>query len=354
MTTTNCPSCSKQIPEASSFCPFCAVPVKCKACGEIWLKEAVACFQCGAKIDAVASTQASNSIQFEQNGKNRKLTAYFSDSVGVQLSGVLSGLVSGQPPEYRPLQPPGNGATRKPLSIPPTSPYVQDAVIDSSSDEGLLSTLGKVFREEGEQLVVHDQRLKHTSQLDFAKRLTILFLYAHQLKGKQLVARTALNAILMQEKVYDGNTRYWLTKAEEIQVKEDGHIELRPAGVDKAKGFLGEIADPSIEQKKVAIGGGRNGKRKNSDSGDTKPDSTSKSKSSASNKVGAWKAIGILAADGYMSKKRRAAEIQKYCEDERAWKYSVNEITSCLKRMVASQKLKRERDSDQQYVYFTP
>lgn len=352
---TNCHSCSKQIPEASSFCPFCAVPVKCKACGEAWLKDAVACFQCGTKLDAVGSTHASNSIQFEQTGKNRKLTAYFSDNVGAQLSGVLHGLVSGQPPEYRSL-PAVNAAgtpTRKALTFASGIPAIQDAVIEGDDEKVKLGALSNVFRVEGDHLVLYDHRLKQTSQLDFAKRLSILFLYAHQLQGNHLVARTALNAILTQEKVNDGNTRHWLAKAGEVQIREDGQVELRPAGVDKAKLFLSQIADATIEQKNVVIGGGKNGKRKATEDGEPGTTSSTKTKSSGSNKVGAWKGLGLLADEGYFATKRSVSEMQKYCADDRAWHFKVNEITSCLSRMVKSRKFKRERDAaDGQFMYF--
>lgn len=350
MNTNNCPSCSKQIPEASSFCPFCAVPVKCKACGESWLKDAVACYQCGTKLEVAGSAIAANSIHFEQAGKNRKLTASFSDNVGVHLSGVLQGLVSGQSVEYRPFSPVSqqNGPQRKAISFKSTRDRIPEAVIENEVNSGNhLETLGSIFKEEGDHLILHDHRLKQTSQLDFAKRLTMLFLYAQQQRGQQLTSRDALNAILTQEKLNDGNTRHWLANASELQLRDDGQVELRPAGIDKAKNFLAEIANPAIEQKNISISVGKSKKKASPKEG-----TESGSSKGSSSGPGPWKAISLLVGEGYFKTPKTIAVLHQHCGDQRAWRFAQKDLSSSLTRMVKDGKLKRNKNAAGQFEYY--
>lgn len=351
MATTNCPACNKLIPVASSFCPFCAVPVKCKACGETWLKDAVACYQCGIKLEAAGSAIAANSIQFEQAGKNRKLTASFSDNVGVHLSGVLHGLISGQPPIQRPFSPGTTGnPARKALAFPSQSNTVVDAtVVHESGDVDEAEILQRIFRLEGDRMILLDNQLKHNSKRDFSIRLTMLFLYAHQLQGRQQVPRSELKDILEQEKAYDSNTRYWLSKAEELALRED-LVELRPAGEKKAKQFLAEIGDNNLVKKATSKGGRPSKRSKNA-----QPDenaSAPREKTAGSGRMGPWKAIGVLVKEGYFNEKRTIGSMQQYCADERAWRFATKDVSSSLTRMVKDGKLKRTKNADGQFEYY--
>ncbi|MEZ4677138.1 MAG: hypothetical protein R2932_23265 [Caldilineaceae bacterium] len=110
-----------------------------------------------------------------------------------------------------------------------------------------LDVLRRIFRRTNDnKLKLSDSRLKQNSQRDFVKRLTALFLFAHELEGQEAVPRPELNAALTDAKVYDSNARTWMNSTNLIDIEENT-VRLAVPGRDYARKVLGEYLDPQIE-----------------------------------------------------------------------------------------------------------
>lgn len=118
----------------------------------------------------------------------------------------------------------------------------QTSAISGSDKE----KLDEFFRRDGEQLKLDDSRLKAKGKLDFAKRLSVLFLYAHELNGRSSIPRAELNTVLMKENVYDSNLIHWLNNTTALRVEND-QIELKKEGREHARQVLMEVLDPNTK-----------------------------------------------------------------------------------------------------------
>jgi len=125
----------------------------------------------------------------------------------------------------------------------------------AESAESRQTTQGKIqgifnFDEEGNPQLV-DPNLKASSRRDFVRRLTYLYLYAHELNGREMVDRSRLNEQLKYCNVYDGNARKFISSGDGLErEKESGEIKqvgLNMIGKERAVEILDEIQDPSYE-----------------------------------------------------------------------------------------------------------
>lgn len=256
-----CPSCNKELSERAIFCSWCGLQAKCKACGDILDSGARFCVSCGTPVGEGnpiqtehTGTPPRNVIEFSEDSKSRHFRAEVSDSAIDSVSQPLALFLG----------------TRilKPVSRSQKQTYRLDKIIDSNLDEteesenigyskpeealGLpagtdIEVLRRIFRRTGDdKLRLNDSRLKQSNQRDFVKRLTSLFLYAHELEGQEFVPRSDLNAALSDAKIYDANARTWITKTEYID--QDGDlVTLTLPGRDYAQKVLKEYLNPQIE-----------------------------------------------------------------------------------------------------------
>jgi len=354
----NCGSCEKEVPEGARFCPYCAMQLRCPKCETDIIKDAITCMACGTRVNELEKVSAKNTFEFKQTGKSKQVKAHFTDEVGKQLSDVLYGMVTGEPiePKIKELSGPSgsNGSPASPPSHNSENTIEEAEYVEEPGNEEYVQILRKVFRKEGETLVLYEPRLKHTSKRDYYIRITMLFLYAHQLQGNYLVKRSLLTEILTQENVNDPNARTWIKSAEELSHK-DGQVELRPAGVEKAQQYLKEIADPSIEQKNVKIGTqskSKSSKTEAINNGTEEKQEGNGSNKKKSGKVGYKKALTILISEGFFKERKSLNDIKVYCADTRVWHFKSKDISSGLGRLVKNQKLKRVKNADQQFEYF--
>ena len=109
-----------------------------------------------------------------------------------------------------------------------------------------LTCIAGIFRANGEGLELIENRLKAKSGMDYVRRLTYLFLYAHELHGRDWPPRTALTAALKEGKILDPNTRFWLRKKQGFRVDADDRLQLIQAGREEAKKALSEVLDPNV------------------------------------------------------------------------------------------------------------
>ena len=255
-----CFSCDTPLEDEGFFCLNCLAQVRCKSCEKLLRPNARGCIYCGTRLgetgDGVSSSdngqiQRRNTIKLEETRTSRSLEAHFTDTAVESMSSALSAFIVGSINEQIPK------AHRR--SLPPAGTEIKDeSIFDAeihdhpeppSTEESDHARILKIFRKNGERLELEDPRVKEKSNLDKAKRITHLFLYAHDLEGRPRVPRSELTDVLNAASVYDSNTRHWIKKAiSKTLVQEGDTIGLNAAGRDEARKFLIEISDPSVSR----------------------------------------------------------------------------------------------------------
>ena len=321
-TPLNCPRCGHGLSDRGAFCPSCVAQVRCKSCRELLEQSAVACVECGTPVGEGQSArpnypdqiaQAPNVMRLEETRTSRKFEARFTDAVVESLSvplGAYFGLgiydkpskrtrservVGTEPIEQLPLLPFREAEFVEHPPAAPTSAH-------TNSDEPLDGTarLHRVFSFEDDKVRLKDSRIKANTKIEFVERLTCMFLYAHELAGREKVHRSALNAMLTEATVNDGNARRWIATTADLL--RDGHLVwLSVPGKERAIETLMRIEDPNITGSFVLGSKTRSRSAKgdattaSDDAGATK---TGKSRTALESKkiapwVEHWKATGI-------------------------------------------------------------
>jgi len=265
----SCPYCDSELPQQGFYCPRCASPVRCKACGELLLTDAAACVYCGsavlapnvgAGLDTTRSIgNAPNKILLKETRSSRSLEASFSDSAVDGISAHLSFLLAAgiSHSTYRPpvelKKDPTSPVEQLSLTalqdsrLPPTDTIeARHSVRLESSDAGDdRERLERIFLSEGGRLLLQETRLKAKSKRNYVIRLVCLFLYAHELRENPSVSRSSVNEILQSNGVNDGNARHWIANCDEL-VRDKDNLRLAAMGREFAKTILTEVFDPSF------------------------------------------------------------------------------------------------------------
>jgi len=178
-----------------------------------------------------------------------------------------------------------------------------------------LDKLKKVFRFSSDRIKLIDSRLKASSQRNFVQRLSLLFLYAHEIVGRDQVQRSELNAILNEASVYDPNARQWIANSRELIIEGD-LLSLSVPGRELAGQFLAEVLASNVPNR-WALGGvrqGRGPKSATSDDGSLNTASKpSRRRSGGISKkaeqwVSAWKALELPVSGHDVLKDRSLAD----------------------------------------------
>ncbi|MGA9041345.1 MAG: zinc ribbon domain-containing protein [Terriglobales bacterium] len=263
----NCPLCSEPLAERGFFCKACAGQVRCKNCRELLEPAGMACVECGTKIGesmpnaeqpelvmAGALPPHRNTLSYQETRTNRTFHASLTDTA-IQGLGEVFGdffLPRGTPrsqmhprrvvgdtlalPVGMPHSVPGNGH-----HDPAPTPSNGESVVEEK--ERIL----RLFHPNGDDLELKDNRLKAKSQSDFVRRLTYLFLYAHELHGRPSASYEKLRSIHQVAKVWDANTRTWLTKRVGFTVDADNSLKLNAPGREEALKAMNDALNPEVQ-----------------------------------------------------------------------------------------------------------
>jgi hypothetical protein len=115
---------------------------------------------------------------------------------------------------------------------------------EGSEDE----LLNEIFRERGGRLRLEEPQLRATGKLDYAQRLTYIYLYFREKAGDESVPRSDVTTILEDSTVNDGNWRTWIGKESSL-VKDGDRIHLNSAGRRLARKYLAEVFDDEAKGK---------------------------------------------------------------------------------------------------------
>lgn len=262
----NCPLCGDALAERGFFCKVCAAQVRCKTCREVLEPNAAACVECGTRVGqspsgdpahAISAIVGSlephrNTLNYEETRNNRTFSASLTDTA-VQGLGEILGDFFVQRGSVRTQSQPSKLLV-KDLALPPVTSQATNGggshePAAHQSDEkptGDINRIAKIFAANGEALELTDNRLKAKNQSDFVRRLTYLFLYAHELNGRQSENYDNLRTILQVAKVWDANTRTWLAKRNGFTVDPDNRFKLNAPGREAAIAALNDALNPEV------------------------------------------------------------------------------------------------------------
>lgn len=266
----NCPLCGDLLSERGNYCKACGGQARCMDCRAVLEPGAAACVECGTRVgqrgnsvpegtqvgtNAIAPNR--NTISYHEDRSSRRLDASLTDDAMQGIGGILGDLfvqrgsaraiaarqmmTDHQVIEAQtelPLLPTGS-----PAISPPASPVATSQSLFRSAEE-----LAELFTTDGEKLELSDNRLKASNQSDYVRRLTYLFLYAHECQGRLSTTEDDLKAVLRENKVWDraGNAAKWLKRR--IGVANDGEdrLKLTTPGREEAKKTLAQALDTNI------------------------------------------------------------------------------------------------------------
>ena len=223
------------------------------------------------KMDSAAT--AINTLELRRTTKGSMVRFNFTDFAVSKSGDVLSRLIGnelslrrkGQVVEEEISQPLLTGLTE------PSGDDVIDAegtAIDVDVDEGKATPgitaqteenpdrahLRQIFFQDGEKFVLDDLRLKASKQVDAARRLVYLLLYAHELEGHRQVAREDVNYALKDVGLYEPHIVTWISTTADLreEIVKDGSgaekytVRLRRTGREEAQRILHQMLDPDV------------------------------------------------------------------------------------------------------------
>jgi hypothetical protein len=339
-TPTHCPTCGAELPDRGFYCPSCSAQARCQTCRELLEPGARACVECGTLVGDGATTgtdsrqreaAAPNRIRLEETRTSRSLDVSVTDAAVEHLSEPLSAFLAGGLREVQgsrrrhDRQMGGPLAEQLPLvagddeaievsgSVVPS----RSAVILPAGSSGDWDRLRRIFKHEGEKIVLMDPRLKADTKVEYVGRLTCLYLYAHDLEGRPRVARALLKDMLEERGLWAADTRRWLGNTDDVVVSDGDMIELSVPGKERAIESLDRIENHDIPQGRFSPGAGSKPRAAKSEAGAaTEDDGGTKSRKRAdalSSKkiepwVARWNATGITVEAYKVLKDRSNAE----------------------------------------------
>ncbi|MEO6029945.1 MAG: hypothetical protein ABIR79_24020 [Candidatus Binatia bacterium] len=197
-----------------------------------------------------------NTLELQEDMKSRSLRISFTDtaigSVGEAINQIVFDRV--QRPQ-RVIRHPEPDGFRQPTLLhkadlqepaaattPPAEAATGNAPPASSTD---VERIRQVFEVEGDGFRLEEHRLKADSRLEYARRLTYLFIYAHELAGRRPIPITTVRQMLDACKVLDANTRHELARKMAVEIDGEG-VRLKREGRERAIAALDQILDSSV------------------------------------------------------------------------------------------------------------
>jgi hypothetical protein len=364
-----CYSCSKELSESKLYCRKCGVRTRCGNCRGLLEAGDEFCGDCGTAVDTPA--QPSGPTQIEKTGgdfnvinyvdKNSTFNAKLSDRAFESGSEIVGAFLVGRMTNpIRRIKQSNNGEEL--LDVQPNLSGIDTDGVDehdqtqdsparalpASSD---ASRLGEIFRISGNDLRLVNPRLKQRTKGDFQCRLSVLFLYAHELAGRDMISRDELKSLLQDAKVYDGNARKWIGNNEHL-IRDGDLLGLSVPGREFAKNILIQIRDPNIDTSWTV---GTKGKSRNpkGNKGDDTTVSDDSGKSGKSRKAPgtSYRAMTRkLYEDGYFSEPRTSAEAREELVT-RGYTFPMGRISEALMVLLKGEQLTREKNGAGDWAY---
>jgi hypothetical protein len=264
----NCPLCGEALADRGFFCKACAAQVRCKKCRELLEPAALACVECGTRVgqdpenpdkeasplDAAVQPHR-NTLSYQETRNNRTFQASLTDTAIQGLGDVLGDFFAQRGAVRTPNQ--VRSFVKDQLALQPPPRETTEPVNGNNQPASVIAPAGdteadkdrvlKFFHANGETLELTDNRLKAKNGSDFVRRITYLFLYAHELHGRPSVPYKQLKMILRTAKMLDSNARAWIGKRVGVADGGEDSLKLNAKGREDAIKVLNDALDPNIQ-----------------------------------------------------------------------------------------------------------
>jgi hypothetical protein len=265
---TNCPSCVAELPDRGFYCPSCTAQARCKSCRELLEPGARACVECGTPVgDGVPAGAdgrpreaiAPNRIRLEETRTSRSLDVSVTDAAVEHLSEPLSAFLAGGLRDAQASRRRQDRRVADQIAEQMALPVGDDDAIEVAGEvivpparpgpgpatpSGDRERLRRLFKYDGDRLVLQDKRLKANTKIEFFGRLTCLFLYAHELEGRDEVPYESLREALSAVGVWGADTRRWLEVTPDLMPTDGKTVSLSIQGKERAVAALNSIHNP--------------------------------------------------------------------------------------------------------------
>lgn len=122
--------------------------------------------------------------------------------------------------------------------------------------------------------------------------------------------------------------------------------------IERLLGLVGSEEMPPARPAAQGVGIARTQKRAKKTSGGTSGNPAKKTPKSSSGKKPKG-AVDLLRSDGFFKSKRTAAAVQDHLQHSRAMTFTVGALQMVLNRLVQNNEMKREKNAQKQYEYWT-
>jgi hypothetical protein len=202
-----------------------------------------------------------NTLSYHEDRNTRRLEASLTDQAMQGLGDVLGDFFI-QRSVARANQPGRHISRETPLLAGPSGHPPSESDSDSAvAEDPAVEVVGepqtpsdkarllKIFTVKDDTFELHDNRLKAKTAADYLRRLTYLFLYAHDCHGRTSAPEAELMTVLRTAKAIDrsGNSYRWLKKRVGFVNDGEDRIKLTAPGREEAKKALNEALDPKVE-----------------------------------------------------------------------------------------------------------
>lgn len=259
---STCIYCETELSDRGSFCKACGRQSTCTNCNGLLDVDATFCVLCGTMVGEIVLQSSNNKIfgntfelneTSESNGSkaSRNIRLVCSNDAVANLGdfverrikapqfGAASHTASFGQNKMKPL---GSGIASEQEGLRDIGEEIESNA-DATSDTSELGILRQIFSKHDNTWKIYEIELNATGQGDYAKRVTFLLLFLNELSGEGKTTRDALNKILEDSTVYDGNYRTWLSHEASI-VNEDDQLSLNAAGRRKAQEAIKDFLKP--------------------------------------------------------------------------------------------------------------
>jgi len=237
-----CIYCNSELPSNANFCPICLHQIVCQNCKEPLLKDAAICVYCGKPVSQNNSPSiVVNTIEFSENenGRIRTLKAAFSDSTADNVMERFAGLLpfseQSKPKELSVADKTEEKAIEK------EEPGAVTNDKEKKTDD--LAALQQLLFNKNGEISINSARIKGRNKSDFVNKVSLMYLYYKELKGKQKADRKEFNNFIRQNIFSQQTFTSWLYRYKRFFESNGNLLSLKPAGREKAQQLLHELSD---------------------------------------------------------------------------------------------------------------
>ena len=234
----NCQFCGQELPENAKFCFKCRRQIICTNCGERLIEGASICVFCGNEISIPNNDTEQNHIKYKETKTSKSFEATFSNET--------AGAVVKTFAQFLPLKKNTIGETMEVFhdtqiedveDVTPSKallPVKREDLVDKNPN------INDIFKVRGDNdIYLHETSLKANSKVDYAGRLTILYLFYMRSNGTEEVPKTEVIAFLKKVGLNnDGSYRGWMSKMKSLYNINNNCYCLCRAGKNVQKNIL--------------------------------------------------------------------------------------------------------------------